>query len=117
MVKRADDVAWARGAKMKRFAMINSLVGEIAEALLELGGAAHRNAVVDRLAKRRGGFAASEGLRAEVLMAFNLHREAAEAAGKTSILCLPFGENSHRWELTADAQAYLYNTLGRHHAG
>ncbi len=77
-------------------------VVEIARALLELGGSAHREAVIDRIAIQRGQDLPSDDLREELVTAFDRHRHTAEARGKPAMLDLPFGEGSRRWSLGRD---------------
>jgi hypothetical protein len=81
----------------------NSAVAEIADALLEMGGSAHRDAVSDRVAIRRGQMSASEGLRLELAEAFDRHCAAMARKGRPALFHLPFGEGSRRWSLTPDA--------------
>jgi len=107
MMAYLEDLARARTAKFKGAALVNPLVGEIADALLEVGGAAHRDIVIDRVAYRRGGHAASEGLRRELLEAFNLHCDRARCEGRRPLIYLPFGEETRRWSLTTDAFDFL----------
>jgi len=90
---------------MQRAAMINPLIDEITEALISMGGAAHRNVVIDQLALQRGGNPASEAFRKEVIKAFELHLEGATLRGEPTNLRLPVGQGSHRWGLTLDAHA------------
>jgi hypothetical protein len=107
MAMQQDDVARARSVKLKRFAMVNPMIGEIAGSLLDLGGAAHRDVVIDLVARRRGGFAASEGLRRELIEAFDLYCEFAGVGRKRPLLHLPFGKGSYRWGLTPQAHDML----------
>ena len=93
--------------KLKKFAMINPMIGEIASSLLDLGGAAHREVVIDYVARRRGGFAASEGLRRELIEAFDLYCEYVGAGRKRPLLHRPFGKGSYRWGLTQQAHEML----------
>jgi hypothetical protein len=87
-----------------------SAIGEIAEALLELGGSAHRDTVIDRVAVRRGEPRVSEGLTAELLAAFEQHRARARLRKQPALLHLPFGEGSRRWSLTRGGAAALRRT-------
>jgi len=102
-----DDLARVRAARSKGAALVNPMVAEIADVLLMLGGSAHRDLVIDRVALRRGGHAASDALRRELVDAFDLHRERAVLEGRPSLLHLPFGEQTRRWALTSDAFGHL----------
>jgi len=101
------DLSRARAARSKGAALVNPMVAEIADVLLTLGGSAHRDIVIDRVAIRRGGHAASDALRQELVGAFDLHRERAVLEGRPSLLHLPFGEQTRRWALTPDAFGHL----------
>jgi len=94
-----DEVA---GARRTRSEAAKSAVAEIADALLEMGGSAHRDAVIDRVAIRRGQMFASEGLRLELLEAFDRYCAAMARKGRPALFHLPFGEGSRRWSLTRD---------------
>ncbi|HLI67951.1 MAG TPA: hypothetical protein VKU90_16420 [Caulobacteraceae bacterium] len=80
--------------------MFDAMVDEIIEVLVEFGGSAHRDAVIDRMAVRRGANVASELLRRDALTAFELNLEGRD--GRKALVRLPFGEGSHRWGLVAD---------------
>jgi hypothetical protein len=85
-------------------------IDEIAEALLEMGGSAHRDVVIDRVAIRRGQMSVSEGLRMELVSAFDRHCAAAAGEGGSALFHLPFGEDSRRWSLTRDAMRRVAST-------
>lgn len=86
---------------------IDPLVGEIAEVLLTLGGAAHREEVIARLGARRGGRGDLD-LRARAVAAFDAHsRTDGELGGGRPLFRRPFGAGDHRWALTAEAAAFL----------
>jgi hypothetical protein len=85
-------------------------IEEIAEALLEMGGSAHRDVVIDRVAIRRGQLSVSEGLRRELVSAFDRHCAAAAGEGGSALFHLPFGEGSRRWSLTRDAMRRVSST-------
>jgi hypothetical protein len=74
-----------------------SLIRQIVEVLLEMGGSAHRDAVIDRIALRRGAARASQSLAQEVELAFDRHRARAKRRNEPPLVCLPFGEGSRRW--------------------
>ena len=88
---------------------VDPLVGEIAEALLQLGGSAHRDRVLELLAVNRS----SEGevqlsLRARAVAAFDAHSGSdRDSRGVRPLFRKPFGPGSHRWALTAEAEAFL----------
>jgi hypothetical protein len=90
------------GAKRTKGEVGKSAVAEIADALLEMGGSAHRDAVIDRVAIRRGQRSVSEGLRIELVEAFDRYCAAMARKGRPALFHLPFGEGSRRWSLTWD---------------
>ena len=98
-----DEVAGARRPDGVNEPAGQSAVAEIAEALFELGGSAHREVVIDRIAIRRGHPGVSDSLRAELVAAFDRHRLAAAREDGPALLHLPFGEGSRRWSLTREA--------------
>ncbi len=104
---RIDEVARARNAKVAKVSLINSLVNEITEALLEMGGSAHRDTVIDRVAVRRGIARVSDGLKVQLLDAFEQHRVRAGLESRQPLLHLPFGEGSRRWSLTPDGRQFV----------
>jgi hypothetical protein len=89
-------------ARRIRASALDPAVAEIAEVLHEMGGSAHQDAVIDRIAVRRGEVLISDELRADVLAAFEAHRAHARRRRKPALLCLPFGEGSRRWGLTPE---------------
>jgi hypothetical protein len=103
MIDQCDDIALARSLKRQRVALVNPLIGEIADALLVSGGAAHRDVVIDLIAVGRGAPSASDGLRRELIEAFDLHCDYTDRGGLPAVLHLPFGPHSRRWALTHDA--------------
>lgn len=88
---------------------VDPMVGEIAEALLQLGGSAHRDRVLEFLAMNRS----PEGevklsLRARAVAAFDAHSGSdRDSRGVRPLFRRPFGPGSHRWALTAEAEAFL----------
>lgn len=88
---------------------VDPMVGEIAEALLQLGGSAHRDRVLEFLAMNRS----PEGqvqlsLRARAVAAFDAHSGSdRDSRGVRPLFRKPFGPGSHRWALTAEAEAFL----------
>ncbi|WP_165185786.1 hypothetical protein [Caulobacter soli] len=93
-------------------AILNPLVGEITEALLDLGGAAHRDLVVAYVAKRRGVYRPSEAMRRELDEAFAAYCRGASDPRAASLLHLPYGPHSHRWALTDQAYGMLRGQSG-----
>jgi hypothetical protein len=87
---------------------LEARVAEIAEVLMELGGGAHRELVISRLAWRRNEQPASESLTAEYIDAFEAHVTEVTARGMTPIFHQPFGPGSHRWALTPEASIHLH---------
>ncbi|KRA69768.1 hypothetical protein ASD89_15410 [Caulobacter sp. Root656] len=88
-------------------AILNPLVGEIAEALLDLGGAAHRDLVVAHIAKRRGVYRPSEAMRRELDEAFAAYCLDASHPRAANLLHRPYGPHSRRWALTDHAYGML----------
>jgi len=88
-------------------AILNPLVGEIAEALLDLGGAAHRDLVVAHIAKRRGVYRPSEAMLRELDEAFAAYCRSASDPRAGNLLHLPYGPHSRRWALTDHAYGML----------
>jgi hypothetical protein len=88
-------------------AILNPLVGEIAEALLDLGGAAHRDLVVAYIAKRRGLYRPSEGMQRELDEAFSAYCRGSSDPRAANLLHLPYGPHSRRWALTDHAYGML----------
>lgn len=87
---------------------IDPLVGEIAEALLTLGGAAHRDQVIARLEENRRQDSADLDLRARAVAVFDAHsRSDAGYGGVQPLFRRPFGPGAYRWALTAEAEAFL----------
>lgn len=89
------------------FAILNPLVAEIAHALLDLGGAAHRDLVVAYIAKRRGAFRPTDTLRGEIEQAFANYCGGAIDPRAASLLHQPYGPLSQRWALTDRAYRLL----------
>lgn len=95
------------GKRVRRSARIDPVLAEIVDALVHFRGQAHRDAVCHHIASNRAGEArrASESLRQEVFNAFQAHMALVEETGRTrSLLYQPFGQGSHRWAPTRDAQ-------------
>jgi hypothetical protein len=96
----------------REIAILNPLVGEIAEALLDLGGAAHRDLVVAYVAKRRGVYRPTEAMRRELDEAFAAYCRGASDPRAANLLHLPYGPHSHRWALTDHAYFMLRGQSG-----
>ncbi|MES2343563.1 MAG: hypothetical protein V4597_17980 [Pseudomonadota bacterium] len=98
-----------RPRRTKTSGRVDPLVGEIAEALLRFGGSAHRDRVIEYLALNRspeGGVQLS--LRARAVAAFDAHSGSdRDSHGVRPLFRKPFGPGSHRWALTAEAEAFL----------
>jgi hypothetical protein len=92
-------------------AILNPLVQEIAGALLELGGAAHRDLVVAYIAKKRGIYRAPMSLATELDTAFSAYCGGACDPRSAGLLHLPYGPYSRRWALTDQAYGLLRDSL------
>jgi hypothetical protein len=102
---RTDD------GRRKSVAILNPLVQEIAGALLELGGAAHRDLVVAYIAKKRGIYRPPEWLAKELDTAFSTYCGGASDPRSAGLLHLPYGPYSRRWALTDQAYGLLRDSL------
>ena len=106
-------MGWSEGGRRNLeggaggIAILNPLVGEIAEALLDLGGAAHRDLVVAYIAKRRGVYRPSEAMQRELDEAFAAYCRGASDPRAANLLHLPYGPHSRRWALTDHAYGML----------
>ncbi len=87
------------------------MVIEILEALLALGGCAHRQMVADQIAQRRSGRAgpAEVAARNEIYAAFDAYMVWTANRKIAPLLDLPLGEGSYRWALT-DAGKRLFQS-------
>ena len=92
-------------------AILNPLVQEIADALLELGGSAHRDLVVAHIAKTRGLYRPPAGLATELDAAFSNYCGGASDPRSAGLLHLPYGPHSRRWALTDQAYGLLRDGL------
>ena len=88
-------------------AILNPAAAEILQALLDLGGAAHRDLVVAYVARRRGIFRPSEALRRDLDAAFAAYCGATSDPRGAGLLHLPYGPGSQRWALTDQAYGLL----------
>lgn len=104
-----DYMAHAR-RKASRNTDANLLLAEIVEALLFLGGQAHRDQVIARVIAVRAapGGAPAEALKAHILVAFD-HQYTLDRSlrGRPPLFDLPFGQGSHRWALAREAETFL----------
>ena len=83
------------------------MVGEIAEALLRLGGSAHRDQVIACLWANRAGRGGMDlKLRARAVAVFDAHSRSG-LAGPRSLFRRPFGPGLNRWALTTEAEVFL----------
>ena len=119
MIDPTDEVAQARSNKLSNTWMINPLIAEIFQALLDFGGSAHCDAVVDQIAWRRSRATPSPGLKREIVEAFEIHRDRARASGLPPQMHLPFGDGSQRWALTPKVREFAdrYRTANGSLAG
>jgi hypothetical protein len=106
-MNRGDVVTGGLGATGAGVAILNPLVAEITQALLDLGGAAHRDLVVAYIAKQRGVYHPPESLRRELDDAFAAYCGQASDPRASGLLHLPYGPYSHRWALTDQAYGLL----------
>lgn len=90
--------------------MVDPVVGEIVHALLALGGSAHRDAVVARIASDRAGRTTgpSPELRAEIHARFQIYLDTASRSRPAPLLHLPLGSGSYRWALTDAARSLFF---------
>ena len=85
------------------------MIAEILEALLVLGGCAHRQLVADQIALRRNGRScpAEATARDEIYAAFDAYLVWAAPRKAAPLLERPLGQGSYRWALT-DAGRRLF---------
>jgi hypothetical protein len=108
-----DDLAQARERKLQRQGLLSPLVGEIAEALVELDGAADRDRVADHVARRRGAREASEALRRELGQALEQHCRQVALEDLTPA----FAWETRTWSLTPNALAFFSKHMRRRAGG
>lgn len=91
------------GARVRQ---IDPVMVEILDALLELGGGAHRQAVADQIALRRTGRSrpADAAVRSQIYAAFDAYMARAATRKAPSLLWQPLGPGSYRWALTDTGQ-------------
>ena len=86
---------------------MDPMVGEIAEALLQLGGSAHRDQVIACLGANRCSRGAMDlKLRARAVAVFDAYSRTG-LSGPRSLFRRPFGPGLNRWALTSEAEAFL----------
>ena len=108
-----DDLALARERKLQRQGLLSPLVGEIAEALVELDGTDDRDRVADLVARRRGAREASDALRRELGQALEQHcRHVAQED-----LTPAFAWKTRTWSLTPNALAFFSKHMRRRTGG
>lgn len=96
----------ARAEKRKTLRVKHTLCKRVREALLSLGGEAHRTMVIAQVAKGLGHDVSQipEELEAELIHAFEqTWRDEQKRAAYG--FHLPFGEGSHRWSVREQALA------------
>lgn len=108
VVSYFDHKRRARGGKALH---IDPVIAEILEALLVLGGCAHRQVVADQIAQRRSGrpCPAEVAARNEIYAAFDDYLAWAAPRKAAPLLERPLGEGSYRWALT-DAGKRLFQS-------
>ncbi len=108
VVSYFDHKRRAKGGKARH---IDPLIAEILEALLALGGCAHRQMVADQIAHRRSGRScpAEAAARDEIYAAFDAYQAWTATRKATPLLDRPLGEGSYRWALT-DAGKRLFQS-------
>ena len=100
-----------RRASSGRARPIDPLTAEILEALVTLGGSAHRQAVADQVCLRRGGRSgpSDSTARDEIYSALDAYLGSVSTRKVAPLLWLPLGTGSYRWALT-DAGHSLFQT-------
>ena len=81
------------------------LASEIAEALFQLGGSAHRDRVYEQVIanRRSNGKRLPDSLRLDVTAAFEAFSDLHDGRRDgPALFTLPFGAHSHRWALRDD---------------
>lgn len=104
-----DQLGLAGGFRSRRHGLASPLVGEIVEALVELGGEADRQHVADRIARRRGEPRASPALLCELRLALSLHCQYAVGADLEPALA----QAGDTWALAPDALAFFSRHMRR----
>ncbi len=108
----AQATARAEGGGAATVAILNPLVDEIIQALLAMGGAAHRDSVIAYIAKQRGLFRPPAELARALEEAFGAYCGGAVDPRSPGLLHLPYGAESQRWALTDQAYGLLRESRG-----
>jgi len=108
VVSYFDHARRAKGGKARH---VDPMIAEILEALLVLGGCAHRQMVADQVVQRRSGRTApaEPAARDEIYAAFDAHLAWASTRRSPPLLDRPLGDGSYRWALT-DAGTRLFQS-------
>lgn len=108
VVSYFDHKRRAKGGKAHH---VDPMIAEILEALLVLGGCAHRQLVADQIAQRRSGRSAPAEVaaRSEIYAAFDAYLVWAAPRKTPPLLERPLGDGSYRWALT-DAGRRLFQS-------
>jgi len=91
----------------RRSGRVDPLVGEICEALLQFGGSADRDRVLERLGENRSR-QVDMRLRARAIAVFDAH-SCVDFGGRglRPLFRRPFGPGQRKWALTPEAEAFL----------
>jgi hypothetical protein len=95
-------------------ALVNPQVAAIVEALMSLGGSAHRDEVCHKIAQDRGLQQASDAMKSDLFAAFESHRSFAKTNNLRALLDVPFGPGSRRWSLTLEAYQFFRKAVVAH---
>jgi len=106
-MESVNDIGRARSQRIAQHWNANERLTEIIEVLLDLGGAAHRDVVLNEIGWRHARGPVSHGLRSEVMAIFDEHCAGAAQAGVAAVVRPAFGPDSRRWEITPDVRAFL----------
>lgn len=106
MAESVVEISQARSKNLINTWMVNPLIVDIFHALLDLGGSAHRDTVVERIAWRRSLTNTSPAFEREIVEAFDIHRACAVEEGLPALMYLPFGEDTKRWSLTRSVREF-----------
>lgn len=112
VMSQASMSARAEECRTTNVAILNPLVQEITDALLDLGGAAHRDTVVAHVARKRGVFRPSPAMGQELDAAFSTYCSGTSDRDPAGLLHLPYGPLSRRWALTERAYGLLREGAG-----
>lgn len=110
---QAEATARGQGGGAATVAILNPLVDEIVQALLAMGGAAHRDSVIAYVARQRGLFRPPAELTQALAEAFAAYCGGAVDPRAPGLLHLPYGAESQRWALTDQAFGLLRESQAR----